>query len=101
MQSAVAGVSVEIFSTTVSYSLSNIFGFDASLAGDTLFPPRTISADAIFPESSVNLIGISKSSFEYTNTSFLPSTEYGIFLLVPHYTVLHLQSGVVSTESSL
>ena len=85
----------------MSYSLSNIFGFDASLAGDTLFPPRTISADAIFPESSVNLIGISKSSFEYTNTSFLPSTEYGIFTVGAAFTRATFATEVVSTESSL
>ena len=64
--SAVATVSVEIFSTVVLNSLFNTFGFDASLTGDSLFPPRKTFADAIFPESSVNLIGISKSSFAYT-----------------------------------
>ena len=64
--SAVAGVSVEIFSTVVLYSLSKTSGLDASLAGESWFPPRLIVADAIFPESSVNLTGISKSSFAYT-----------------------------------
>ena len=33
--SAVATVSVEIFSTVVLYSLFRIFGFDASLTGDS------------------------------------------------------------------
>ena len=64
--SAVATVSVEIFSTVVLNSLFKIFGFNASLGGCSTFPPRVIVADATFPLSSLNLIGISKSSLAYT-----------------------------------
>ena len=64
--SAVAGVSVEICSTVVLYWLSKTSGLDGFLAGDSWFPPRLIVADATFPLSSLNLIGISKSSLAYT-----------------------------------
>ena len=74
--SAVAVVSAEIFPTVILYWLSKTLGsFWPAFWGNSLFPPCLIDASTTLPVSSVYLIGISKSSFAYTYTSFLPSIE--------------------------
>ena len=73
--SAVAGVSAEIFSSVISNSLFKRLGLSSFITFNGWFPPPLTTAEAIFPESSVYLISILTSSFAYTYTSFLPSTE--------------------------